>query len=58
MQRCLESRGLTVDYAVIRDPMTLMPLVPIDRMPCRALIAARLDNVRLIDNMAIGPANT
>jgi pantoate--beta-alanine ligase len=46
--------GFDVDYATIRDAQTLMPVLDYFQ-PCRALIAARLDDVRLIDNMPIGP---
>jgi pantoate--beta-alanine ligase len=37
------------DYAVVVDAATLEPLPVVDR-PARALIAARVGNVRLIDN--------
>jgi pantoate--beta-alanine ligase len=43
-----------VDYAAIVDPATLEPLERVDR-PARALVAARLGPVRLIDNIAIEP---
>jgi pantoate--beta-alanine ligase len=52
MAEILEHHDLKVDYAVIRDAQTL--LAPRSRQgPLRALIAARVGNVRLIDNMAI-----
>jgi pantoate--beta-alanine ligase len=41
-----------VDYAVVRDGATLEPIQSFAN-PARALIAARLDAVRLIDNDAI-----
>lgn len=44
---------LSVDYAVVRDAEYLMPLDRLDR-PARALIAARLGVVRLIDNADLG----
>jgi pantoate--beta-alanine ligase len=44
----LAERGLQPEYAVVRDAATLMPFVP--GKPGRALIAARLGTVRLIDN--------
>ncbi len=61
MSTCLSAAGLEVEYAVVRDAQTLEPLDAIneDRLhlsnprsfpAMRALIAARLDNVRLIDN--------
>jgi pantoate--beta-alanine ligase len=48
----LDRSGLTVDYAVVRDGATLEPIQSFAN-PARALIAARLDAVRLIDNDAI-----
>jgi len=41
--------GLTIDYAAVVDAATLEPLVRVDRAG-RALLAARLGAVRLIDN--------
>jgi pantoate--beta-alanine ligase len=58
MCEALEAKGFTVDYAVIRDADTLMPVSGFER-PTRALVAARLRwhddsgeerSVRLIDN--------
>ncbi len=46
--------GFEVDYAVIRDANTLMPLETFDR-PARALAAVRLGEVRLIDNIPVSP---
>lgn len=51
MRGTLEEHGLDVEYATIRDAQTLMPVQDFSR-PTRALIAARLGSVRLIDNMA------
>jgi pantoate--beta-alanine ligase len=51
MRTILEERGFEIDYAVVRDAMTLMSVPSFDR-PVRMLIAARLENIRLIDNMA------
>jgi len=48
----LNACGLVVDYAVVRDAETLMPMDSFDR-PARALIAARLGSLRLIDNAAV-----
>lgn len=51
MRTILEERGFEIDYAVVRDALALMPVPSFDR-PTRMLIAARLENIRLIDNMA------
>jgi pantoate--beta-alanine ligase len=48
MRAHMESRGLRVEYASVRDAATLEP--PREDEPKRALIAARLGEVRLIDN--------
>jgi pantoate--beta-alanine ligase len=53
MRRILDEHHLEIDYAVVRDAATLLPTDSFAR-PARALIAARLGNVRLIDNMPIG----
>jgi pantoate--beta-alanine ligase len=50
MQETLTDHGLAIDYAVVRDATTLLPVTGFER-PTRVLIAARLDTVRLIDNM-------
>jgi pantoate--beta-alanine ligase len=52
MRETLEQHGFEVDYAVVRDARTLMPVSGLET-PCRALIAARLPEVRLIDNMSM-----
>jgi pantoate--beta-alanine ligase len=49
MAAVLASHALKVDYAAVRDARTLEPIDTFDR-PARALIAARLGDVRLIDN--------
>lgn len=53
MQRVLTEHELAIDYAVVRDAETLMPIDSLDS-PSRALVAARLGTVRLIDNAPIG----
>ena len=55
----IEATGATLDYAVVRDAMTLEPLDPTQRRdalerPARALAAARFGEVRLIDNTPWG----
>jgi pantoate--beta-alanine ligase len=52
MSATLAEHGLVTDYAVVRDAETLLPVSGFER-PTRALIAARLDTVRLIDNLAM-----
>jgi len=50
MRGTLEEHGLEVEYATIRRASDLMPAADFSE-PTRALIAARLGSVRLIDNM-------
>ena len=52
MHRALEAHGLGTQYAEVRDAATLMPVQSFEK-PTRALIAARLGSVRLIDNLAM-----
>jgi pantoate--beta-alanine ligase len=56
MRETLEGHGFEVDYAVVRDAQTLLPITGFEQ-PARALIAARLvwqgGGVRLIDNAAM-----
>lgn len=53
MGQTLDEHGLEIDYAVARDAATLLPTDSFAR-PTRGLIAARIGDVRLIDNMPIG----
>ena len=53
MVAILKSHNLAIDYAVVRDADSLMPIQSLTR-PARALVAARLASVRLIDNARIG----
>jgi pantoate--beta-alanine ligase len=48
MQEILHDSDLAIDYAVVRDAMTLGP--PQQDRPTRALIAASIGRIRLIDN--------
>ena len=52
MAGILEHFGVAVDYAVVRDAVTLMPIDAFER-PARALAAGRVGDVRLIDNEAL-----
>ena len=45
--------GVDLDYAEVADPETLEPLSGTTRGPARALVAARVGGVRLIDNIAL-----
>jgi pantoate--beta-alanine ligase len=42
----------TVDYVEVRDAETLEPVTTLDR-PARVIVAARLGNTRLLDNVAV-----
>lgn len=50
MRTHLTNNTLAVEYAVVRDAQTLLPLDPGSSRPARCLIAARLSSIRLIDN--------
>ncbi len=54
MRRVLEAGGLSIDYAAVRDAATLMPIESWTR-PARALVAARVGEIRLIDNVEVSP---
>jgi pantoate--beta-alanine ligase len=44
----------SVDYAQLCDAASLAPLTGLGGNPARLLVAARIGNTRLIDNMAVG----
>lgn len=50
----LTAQGIAVEYLSLVDPITMSP---IDRLEsgCRLIVAARLDGVRLLDNVGINP---
>jgi pantoate--beta-alanine ligase len=50
MREELTRDGITPEYAVVRDAATLLQPFESSARPCRALIASRVENVRLIDN--------
>ncbi|TVQ64098.1 MAG: pantoate--beta-alanine ligase [Phycisphaerales bacterium] len=54
MRRTLGAAGMTIDYAVVRDAATLEPVDPTTAPggagQMRALVAAHLGSVRLLDN--------
>jgi pantoate--beta-alanine ligase len=45
----------SVDYAELRDAVSLEPLERIGAAPARLLVAARIGKARLIDNLPVGP---
>ena len=49
----LDSGFSSVDYAELRDPVTLEPMTRVGARPARLLVAARIGPARLIDNMAV-----
>ncbi|MCC6907484.1 MAG: pantoate--beta-alanine ligase [Phycisphaerales bacterium] len=52
MRSILLANQVEIDYAVVRDAHTLMPIESL-ALPARALVAGRVGPVRLIDNMAV-----
>jgi len=53
MAEILRAAGAEIDYVALADPETLAAVERIDR-PAIALIAARIDGTRLIDNEILG----
>ena len=51
-KKILEKNGFAVDYVEIADAQTLAPATP-GHQPRVALVAATLNEVRLIDNMIL-----
>ena len=47
----------SIDYAELRDAETLASIEAPSMRPARLLVAARIGKARLIDNMAVTPAN-
>lgn len=55
MHKICEAEPLvTIQYITIVDAETLAPIRVLEGNPARAMIAARVGNTRLIDNLAIG----
>ncbi len=55
MRDVMRRAGAEPDYAVVRDAATLLPRSSGEAAPMRALVAARVGAVRLIDNAAWMP---
>jgi pantoate--beta-alanine ligase len=53
-RRILDAPGIAVDYLAVVDPQNLAP-VPAVTPGARALVAATIGNVRLIDNIELRP---
>ena len=49
----IAAAGLALDYLELRDATTLAPMPELSSKPCRLLVAARLGQVRLIDNIDV-----
>ena len=55
LEQALVAGGFaSVDYAVLADADTLVPLDALVGRPARLLVAARIGGTRLIDNLAVG----
>ncbi len=55
LKSALLSAGFSsVDYAVLADAQSLVPLSALGAVPARLLVAARIGSTRLIDNMGVG----
>lgn len=52
-RRALQGRGFRVDYVELRDEATLAPIAVLTDRPGRLLAAARLGDLRLIDNVPV-----
>jgi pantoate--beta-alanine ligase len=50
----LSAGFVSVDYAVLADSASLVPLAALQGTPARLIVAARIGGTRLIDNMAAG----
>lgn len=55
LKQTLVAHGFaSVDYAVLADAKSLSPITALSGSPARLLVAARIGDTRLIDNMAVG----
>ncbi len=55
MREVLEAVGADIQYAAVRDAVTLMPIEEPSERPARALVCAVVGGVRLLDNRAWDP---
>ncbi len=55
--QAITAAGFALDYLELRDAATLAPITTL-QAPARALVAAKIGTTRLIDNMAVLPANS
>jgi pantothenate synthetase len=54
MYESLERDGVEIDYADVRDPEAWTPTEPVGSLErAIALVAARVEGVRLIDNLRL-----
>jgi len=51
--KMVNGAGFTVDYFEVRNAETLAPVASAAERPLRILVAAKIGNTRLIDNMAV-----
>ena len=49
----IENAGFVLDYLEARHAETLEPIASLKEGPVRILVAAKLGNTRLIDNIAV-----
>jgi pantoate--beta-alanine ligase len=49
----ITNAGFVVDYLEVRHAATLAPIASLKDGPMRMLVAAKLGNTRLIDNIAV-----
>jgi pantoate--beta-alanine ligase len=53
----LQMAGFRIDYIAVVDAETLAPIETLGNRPARILVAARIGTTRLIDNIAVNPAD-
>jgi pantoate--beta-alanine ligase len=58
MRRAMKESGVAVDYAAVRDARWLQPIDALPDEHALALLAGRVDEIRLIDNAALNGVAT